>query len=455
MAAKRFGHAVVVGSGIAGLVTARVLSEHFAHVTVLERDAPPDGSAPRSGAPQSWHFHGLLPGGLLVLRELFPGFTEDLLDGGSLRPAPHEFFFFRPEGKSYLLGTYAPEPWPDNGSRPIHVQTRGLLEWTIRRRVAALENVTMRYRARVADISAKDGRVTGVRLESDETIAADLVLDAMGRGGHTCQWLEQLGFERPPEDVIHCDIAYTSVFLRPHDPSAFQEVGFFVTHPQRGGGLVRMEQGLWLASVAGRHGDYPPRDLAGFMSFAQSLGQPLFSHLLTQADAISEPAAYRFNQSVRRRFELLTRFPEGLLPIGDTVCHYNPLYGQGMTAACRQANALRRILSERDLRDASLHEIWRDYLPEAYRETRAPWLFAAKSDFTDPRCTGDFPSEERELLALLEHVLQRAGSGDQEALGLLLAIQSLIVPLEALRRSPWPERAAAAASGSGHKQTPG
>lgn len=204
MTAKRFGGAVVVGSGISGLVTARVLSEYFARVTVIERDAPPEGSAPRTGTPQSWHFHGLLPGGLLVLRELFPGFTDDLLDGGSLRPAPHEFYFYRPEGKSYLLGAYTPEPWPDNGARPIHVQTRGLLESTVRRRVAALDNVTFRYRARVDDVAASDGRVTGVQLESGETIAAELVIDAMGRGGRTVQWLEQLGFARPAEDTIRC-----------------------------------------------------------------------------------------------------------------------------------------------------------------------------------------------------------------------------------------------------------
>ena len=151
---------------------------------------------------------------------------------------------------------------------------------------------------------------------------------------------------------------------------------------------------------------------------------------------------------MRRRFELLERFPEGLLPIGDAICHYNPLYGQGMTAACRQAKGLRRILDGRVGHSAGLQGIWREFLPEAYRETRAPWLFAAKSDFADPRCTGDFPSEEGELLPLLDHVLQRAGMGDQEALSLLLAIQSLIVPLDALRRSPWPERTAAALSGS-------
>lgn len=448
MAAKRFERAVVVGSGISGLVTARVLSEWFEHVSVLERDDRPDGSAPRPGVPQSWHFHGLLPGGLLVFRELFPGFTDDLLDGGSLRPAPHEFFFFRPEGKSYLLGVHTPDPWPDNGTRPIHVQTRGLLEATVRRRVEALDNVTLRYGARVDDIAASDGHVTGVRLESGEVVEAQLVIDALGRGGRTVQWLEKLGFERPAEDVIHCDIAYTSVFLRPHDPSELQDVGFFVaSHPARGGGLVRMERGLWLASVAGRHGDYPPRDLAGFMEFAHSLEEPFFSDLLAKADPVSEPAAYRFNRSVRRRFELLERFPEGLLPIGDAVCHYNPLYGQGMTAACRQARALRRILRERSSQPHGLQGIWRDFLPEAFRETRAPWLFAAKSDFADPRCTGDFPSEEGELLPLLDHVLQRAGAGDQEALGLLLAIQSLIVPLDALRRSPWPERTAAAHSG--------
>ncbi|MGH9692523.1 MAG: hypothetical protein ACRD5Z_00170 [Bryobacteraceae bacterium] len=39
-------HAVVMGGSLGGLMAARVLSDHFARVTILERDAGPDWPAP-------------------------------------------------------------------------------------------------------------------------------------------------------------------------------------------------------------------------------------------------------------------------------------------------------------------------------------------------------------------------------------------------------------------------
>jgi len=134
------------------------------------------------------------------------------------------------------------------------------------------------------------------------------------------------------------------------------------------------------------------------------------------------------------------------LPIGDAVCHYNPLYGQGMSAACRQAIALRRSLEQRAATGEALDGLWRAFLPEAYQETRAPWLFAALADFTDPRCTGDFPVEEGELINLLVYAVGQAAAGDPEALALTTAIQGLVAPLESLRQPPWPERLAAASA---------
>lgn len=451
MSTNRFGHALVLGSGIAGLVTSRVLADHFERVTLLERDDAPTDSGPRPGVPQGRHFHGLLPGGLLTLAELFPGFPEELRAAGSLTPTPEQFYFFSRKGKSYALGMYMPEPPPDDGQRFVYVQSRGMLEHCVRSRVTALDNVELRYAARVEDITAADGRVTGVKVaRAAEPILADLVIDAMGRGGKTLRWLDQLRFEPPLQNVVNCDFAYTSVLMRPRVPEIFSDVGFFVmsSPTRRGGGLVRLEGGVWHASVGGRHGDYPPHDLPGFMAYAESTGEPLFRDLLAQADAISEPASYRFEQSVRRRFEQLERFPEGLLPIGDAVCHYNPLYGQGMSAACRQAMALRRIVEQRAACGEGLDGLWREFLPAAYQETRAPWLFAALADFRDSRCTGDFPAEEGELIKLLGYAVQQAAAGDTDALFATMAIQALVAPLESLRQPPWPERLAAASSGA-------
>jgi len=87
-----FKHAVVVGSGMAGLTTSRVLADHFERVTLLERDAAPDGAGPRPGVPQGKHFHALLPGGLRILTVLFPSLLDELKRAGSLLPAPGQFY---------------------------------------------------------------------------------------------------------------------------------------------------------------------------------------------------------------------------------------------------------------------------------------------------------------------------------------------------------------------------
>jgi len=53
-------HAVVLGGSLAGLLAARVLSDHFEHVTLIERDVYPETPETRRGIPQANHVHGLL-----------------------------------------------------------------------------------------------------------------------------------------------------------------------------------------------------------------------------------------------------------------------------------------------------------------------------------------------------------------------------------------------------------
>jgi len=206
-------HAVVIGGSMAGLVTARVLAEVYDRVTVIDRDELPTAPQHRRGAAQSRHAHGLLSSGLLALEELFPGLTADLASAGA------------PSGDVAGQGR-----WYVNGHLLARTQTgmtgigvsRPLLEAQVRARVRALPNVTIRDRCDVLDPLVAEGghRVTGVRLlgraggSAAEALAADLVVDASGRGSRTPSWLDALGYPRPPEERIRIRLRYASRHYR-------------------------------------------------------------------------------------------------------------------------------------------------------------------------------------------------------------------------------------------------
>jgi 2-polyprenyl-6-methoxyphenol hydroxylase-like FAD-dependent oxidoreductase len=83
--AKIGEHAVILGASMSGLLAARVLSDCYRTVTVVERDQMPTNAAQRRGVPQGRHVHALWPRGLQILDELFSGFlTELVTDGGKV-----------------------------------------------------------------------------------------------------------------------------------------------------------------------------------------------------------------------------------------------------------------------------------------------------------------------------------------------------------------------------------
>jgi len=421
-----------------GLVTARVLADHFDSVLVLDRDTLPDEPEGRNGIPQGHHVHTILPGGFAILDGLLPGLGEALRDGGSHIPGPDEFYFLGPAGRSYSQLLHMPEPptWrsPSDGG---YFQTRAWLEHCVRRRVSALPNVEIRDGTMVRELVVDGTRVRGVRtVEDGRELESDLVIDATGRVSRTLGWLETMGFERPRESRIHCDFAYSSMRIQPADPERFTDVGciFMASEafPCRGGALFRVEDDSILATLGGRLGDYPPTDADAFAEFAATLVDPLFHDLLDGAEVVSPLHRFRFPDEIRRHYRELEAFPEGLLPIGDAVCHFNPTYGQGMSSAARQAMALGGVLCEQREAGRSLDGVWRPFFEAAHEETRAPWLLASLADFQHEGTTGDFPVEEQRAIEALGALRERALSGDAEASETLLEITLMRTPLSAI-----------------------
>jgi hypothetical protein len=200
-------------------------------------------------------------------------------------------------------------------------------------------------------------------------------------------------------------------------------------YTNRGAATLAVEGGAWLVTLAGRYGDYPPTDFPGFVDFAKTLVDPVLYELVSDAELLTDLVRYKYPRSIRRHFERLERFPDGLVPIGDAICHYNPAYGQGMSASARQVSALEGLLAARDAAGTALGDLAADFFPLAFEETRGPWLFAAIVDFMNPQCSGDFPMDEAAAMGKLQAL---STAEDEESVQLMADIFTMTKPLSAL-----------------------
>ncbi|MGA4844412.1 FAD-dependent oxidoreductase [Streptomyces sp. G45] len=425
--------AVVLGGSMAGLLAARVLAEFYAEVVVVDRDRVVGVHEPRRGTPHTRHAHGLHARGQLILEDLFPGFTEALAAAGMPVGDLGEMRWFfnarrlRP-ARTGLKSLTPPRPY---------------LEGCVRDRVAALPNVVFREEHQILapTATADRGRITGVRIRqaatgAEEELAADLVVDATGRGSRTPAWLEELGYRRPDEERVRIDLAYTTRHYRT-EPGMFDGVQSInpvasPDHP-RGAFFGQVGPDRCILSLTGILGDQPPTEPGAFLEFVRSLPVPDVYDAVRGAEPLDDPVSFRFPASVRRRYERLTRFPEGLLVMGDAVCSFNPVYGQGMSVAAIEAMALRdRLRQEGPVAPGPFHR-------DVSRAIDIPWDVSAGGDLAFPGVRGRRTVKVRVGNAYMARVQYaatkdaRLADGMMRVAGLIDPPQSLMRPLTALR----------------------
>jgi 2-polyprenyl-6-methoxyphenol hydroxylase-like FAD-dependent oxidoreductase len=433
--------AVVVGAGMGGLTAARVLADHFERVLVLEQDALPGHADHRAGAPQSKHVHVLLGGGQRALCDLFPGFEDDLAKTGAvpLRVG----LDVRAERPGY-----DPFPQRDLGWH-AYAQSRPQLEFSVRQRLSACANVVFHQRCRVQEVVARaDGAaVAGVRCVKREggtdTLEADVVVDASGRGTLTLSLLESMGRPLPEEATIGVDFVYsTAVFAIPQDaPQEWKGVFCFGQAPisSRGGLLLPLEGERWILSVAGRHGEKPPGDEAGFLAFVQQLRTPTIYNAVKDAKRLGPIARFRFRASTCRHYERLAAFPRGLLPLGDALCRFNPVYGQGMSVAAQEARALGQLLAARASERDPLDGLAQSFFAEASALIESPWAMAAIPDFAFPDTRGVRPANLEQML-MIGRALTTLAARDPAVHKLTAEVQHLLKPRSAYQEPALMER---------------
>ena len=420
MARGQGEHAVVLGASMAGLLTARVLSESFSQVTVIERDVLPAGAGQRRGVPQGRHLHALLCRGGQILDDLFPGLTKQVAEAGA------------PVGD--LLGNIR---WFLSGHRlaqvdigqPLLFATRPMLEAHVRSLVKGLSGVTfLEGRDIIGPVAAGNKRrVTGVRVRSEggaeDVIDADLVVDTTGRASRTPVWLEELGYARPVADKVTVDVAYaTRTYRLPPDVLGTDQLimNFWTPDHPRAAGLEKTDD-RFILTAAGLLGDHPPTDPKGFDAFVASLKFPDIPEAIRAGEPLDDPVAFRYPANVRQRYERIRDFPDGFLVLGDAVCAFNPIYGQGMTSAALQANALRGLLA------SGQPLTWRRHFQAMAKAVDDPWTISTSNDLAFSGVTGRRTPLVRVVNAYLPR-LHELGERDPEAAAAFLRIVGLLEP---------------------------
>lgn len=446
------GHAVVIGASMGGLAAAQVLARRYERVTVVDRDGLPTGAQDRRGVPQSPHAHALLIRGRMALEELFPGLFDELVRAGAVPFDPGDDLLFHQMGglrvrfPSGMLGTSL---------------TRAFLEAAVRRRVAALPNVEIRDRTSASGLTGRPGHVTGVGLHGGETVPADLVVDATGRSGtRSDPWLAEFGCPAPDAVTVKIDVGYTTRLYHREPGDLPGDALLYLCsatppHDKRAAAAFAVEGDRWVVTLGGWHRRHAPVDPAGFAEFADALPFPYLAELVGTAKPMDDADARKFHYPMARRryFERLRTLPAGYVALGDAICSFNPLYGQGMTVAALEAIELGGALDRHRGAPAGMA---RDYYRAAGKIIDVPWQMSTGSDFMYPETAGPRPASTGLVNRYVRQIML-ASHVSPDVHRVILDVQHLMAPptalfrpltvaraLRAARRSP--ARAAAAPS---------
>jgi 2-polyprenyl-6-methoxyphenol hydroxylase-like FAD-dependent oxidoreductase len=389
--------AIILGASIAGLWAARVVADHFDRVLVLDRDHLPEGPDPRPGVPQARQYHILLLRGLQLLRQLFPGAEEELIAAGAVP------FDVTNDVKLQVRGRWLRQ-FPSG--QCLLSCSRLLLEATLRRhlrqdpRIGFVEGVEVN--GLVTDAAA--ATVMGVRvhrrtvpvttphaaagLRDGDVLSGDFIIDALGRGSPTPEWLVTLGYPPPKESVVNSFLGYvTRRYRQPldfHPGWRMLMITATPPHKPRGGMIFAEENNTWVVMMSGANKDYPPTDAGGFDAFARSL-DPEYYTALQAAEPLSKPLGYRRTESRWRHYENLEPWPERYVVLGDAFCGFNPIYGQGMTVAALSAVALGDELARAG---AQLDGVAQRTERAVAKVTAGAWLLATGADLQWPETVG-------------------------------------------------------------------
>ena len=380
--------AVVIGGSIAGLLTARVLSDYFQEVILIERDRYEDNKV-RKGTPQANHIHVLLVKGKEILQDFFPEIEQDLVKNGANK------IDFLNDGRYRL-----PTGWAQRFESGIitFTCTRTLLENVIRRQVQRILKISIQENTSIISFVLKKPNKIILKTVENKEIHADLIVDCTGRNTKTPSWLEDVGYPKPKETRVDSFVGYaTRRYIPPKNfEKKWKMLGIInkpTTNP-RSGIIYPIEHDKWLVSLLGIGKNYPPVDEKGFLEFAKNLESTELYEALKEATPDSDISGYRIQGSRRYHYEEMSSWPENFIVLGDATSIFNPFYGQGITSAALGAKVLNDMLKNQKIDD----HFTKKFQKKLAKTVSLPWVLGTSEDLRWPTTIGEKPDTVTRLV---------------------------------------------------------
>lgn len=402
----------MIGASVAGLFAAAAAAGGAHDVTILDRDRLPESPKSRPGVPQGAQPHVFLYRGLLAVQELLPGCRQRLLAAGAVPFDTGDMAWLAEQG------------WLPVGQSEFEVLslTRPLFEHVIRAGVAELAGVRIRSGSRVAGLRRRE-RDWEVVLAGGTTVLADLVVDASGRGSRLPVWLARAGVGPVPVSDVSTGVGYATRLYggAPGPGTAVAVVIQQIPATLTGGMALPVEGGRWQVTAVGCGPRRPPRDPEGFVAFLRRLRDPVLAELIRDAQPLSPVAVHRQTGNRRCYYEKVQNWPDGLLAVGDALCTFNPIYGQGITVAACEALLLREALAG-GLTPGFAQRLLRQFATVV----ALPWSVATSEDLRYPTSAGRQSPAQALLGWWARQLSSLAVHGDRRALAALARVYHLM-----------------------------
>jgi NAD(P)H-flavin reductase/ferredoxin/2-polyprenyl-6-methoxyphenol hydroxylase-like FAD-dependent oxidoreductase len=368
------GTAVVIGGSIAGIAAAKVLSETFDRVIVLEKDDPHRRREGRPGAAQGWHLHHLLTAGQIELERFFPGIVDDMVREGAFKVDMAAQYRIRLGGS-----------WKKPGTSDIEIVCAGrpLLEWCIRRRLDGEPRIEFRYESEVDDLvyDRANNTIVGVAVSKDgefEVVPAEFVVDASGKNTRVPEFLDRIGIGAPAveQDIINC--FYSTMQHRVPPERQWQDKVMVICYAYRpyedtyaAQYYLDSSRTILSTSLVAYNCYSPPRTAREFRAFADLMPSPVVGENIDGLEPASSIYNFRYPNMLWLHYEKMRRLPRALVAVGDAYTSADPVSGLGMSLALKEVREMQVLLGKYG---PGHHDLPRRYYKSVAKIAHTAWF---------------------------------------------------------------------------------